>query len=96
MVASLKLMYCFLRGARALPSFLHTEVFSVAYLVILVVGNYLLLLSGPDACSECCGCRSRVIWCQVRPCHIGNDHPVLLVWDDACKVALALALVKVV
>jgi len=82
-----------------LPGFLHAKakVFSVAYLVVLVVCNDLLSLSGADACSKCCGCvRSRVIRCHVHPCRIGDNHLVLLLWDDTCKVAVALALVEVV
>jgi hypothetical protein len=32
----------------------------------------------------------------VRPRVVGDDHPVLVLWDDACKIAVALALVEMV
>jgi hypothetical protein len=32
----------------------------------------------------------------VRPRVVGDDHPVLVLWDDACKIAVALALIEMV
>jgi len=66
-------------------------------LCFLLIHNDLFLLGGAQACSECrYSVCSRVIWCLVCPHVVGNDHPVLILWDDACKIAVALALVKVV
>ena len=79
------------------PGFLRAEVLGVAVLRFLVIRDDLFLLSGADACSKCRhGVRSRVVWCLIRPRVVGDDHPVLVLWDDACEIAVALALVEMV
>ncbi len=76
---------------------MRAEVLGVAVLRFLVIRDDLFLLSGADACSECRhGVRSRVVLCLVRPRVVGNDHPVLVLWDEACEIAVALALVEIV
>ncbi len=80
-----------------LPGFLHAEVLGIAELRVLVVCDDLFSLSSADACSECRRCvRSWVRWCCVCPRVVRDDHPVLVLWDDACEVAVALALVVMV
>ena len=68
---------------KLLPGFLCAEVLGVTVLRVLVIRDDLFSLCGADACSECCGCVcSRVIWCYVCPRVVGDDHPVLILWDD--------------
>ncbi len=80
-----------------LPGFLCAEVLGIAELRFLVVCDNLFTLSSADTCFECRrSVRSWVVWCLVCPCVVRNDHPVLILWDDACEVAVASALVVVV
>ena len=80
-----------------LPGFLHAKVLGITVLRILVIRDDLFSLSGADACFKChlCVC-SRVCWCYLCPSVVGDDHRVLILWDDALEIAVALALVEMV
>ncbi len=79
-----------------LACLLGSEVFCVAHLLFLVVGDKLFLLGCTDACTQCC--RSIRPWAcrwSIRSRVVGNHELIFCLRDDTRKVAVALPFSKV-